>query len=165
VSAIIIKSQGREHLCLYDQQDHEIISRYNWSLHNRGYAVTTIKGKPVLMHRLVMGIVDRPDIEVDHIFHDKLDNRRSQLRLCTRSQNRRNARKLMKGSSKFKGVYKDGKYYHAQINAGKVRNLGRFYSEATAGRVYDEAAKEAYADFALLNFPGYQLPTQLKIPM
>ena len=69
----------------------------------------------------------------------------------------------MKGSSKFKGVYKDGKYYHAQINAGKVRNLGRFYSEATAGRIYDEAAREEYADFAYLNFPGYQLPQQLSI--
>jgi len=162
---LIIKSKGQDHICYYDPQDHELISCYNWSLHNRGYAVTTIKGKPVLMHRLVMGIVDRPDIEVDHIFHDKLDNRRSQLRICTRAENRRNARKLMKGSSKFKGVYRDGKLYHAQINAGKVRNLGRFYSEATAGRVYDEAAKEAYADFALLNFPGQQLPQQLQLPI
>ena len=162
---LVIKSKGELYLCQYDQQDHVLVSSCRWWVNSKGYAVTRKDGRSVLMHRLVMGIVDRPDIEVDHIFHDKLDNRRSQLRICTRAENRRNARKLMKGSSKFKGVYRDGKLYHAQINAGKVRNLGRFYSEATAGRVYDEAVKEAYADFALLNFPGQQLPQQLQLPI
>jgi len=112
-----------------------------------------------------MDIVDKPQFEVDHINHNGFDNRRENLRICTRAENRRNARKLKPGSSRYKGVYRDGAMYHAQINNGKVRNLGRYFSEKTAGRVYDEAAKEAYADFALLNFPGYQLPTQLKIPM
>jgi hypothetical protein len=161
----ILTSKGKEFVCRYDREDHELISQFTWSLHNRGYAVTTIKGKTVMMHRLILGIVDRPDVEADHIFHDKLDNRRAMLRICTRAENRRNARKLMKGTSKFKGVYRDGPYFHAQINAGKVRNLGRFYSEATAGRVYDAAAKEEYADFAYLNFPGQQLPQQLRLPI
>ncbi len=165
MAQLIITSKGEEYVCRYDPVDHDLVSRFTWSLHSKGYAVTTIKGKAVMMHRLVMDIVDRPEFEVDHVKHDRLDNRRSQLRICTRSQNRRNARKLMKGSSNFKGVYRDGKLYHAQINSGKVRNLGRFYSEATAGRVYDAAAKEEYADFAYLNFPGQQLPQQLRLPI
>jgi hypothetical protein len=51
------------------------------------------------------------------------------------------------------------------INNIEALFRGRLYSEATAGRVYDEAAKEAYADFALLNFPGQQLPQQLQLPI
>ena len=160
---ITLTSKGKEFVCRYDREDHTLVSRFNWSLHSKGYAVTTIAGKCVLMHRLIMDIIDKPQFEVDHIYHDPLDNRRSQLRICTRAENRRNARKLMKGTSSLKGVYKDGPYFHAQINCGKVRNLGRYYSEATAGRVYDAAAKEEYADFAYLNFPGQQLPEQLSI--
>ena len=161
---LLIKSKGREYLCRYDAEDHEMISRFTWSL-SHGYAATRIAGKAIFMHRLIMAIVDKPHLEIDHIWHDKLDNRRSQLRICTRSENRRNSRKMMKGSSKFKGVYRDGKFYHAQINSGKVRNLGRFYSEATAGRVYDEAARDEYSEFAYLNFPGQQLPRQLQLPI
>jgi hypothetical protein len=117
------------------------------------------------MHRLIMGIIDKPDIETDHKRHNKLDNRRSQIRVCNHSENRRNSRKIMPGSSKYKGVYRDGKYYHSQIMKGrKVINLGRFYSEITAGRIYDQAAKETFKDFAFLNFPDSDpLPKQLTI--
>lgn len=163
---LVIKSKGREAVCFYDKRDHELISRFSWSLHSEGYAVTTIDGKPVLMHRLILGIVNRPEVETDHIFHNKLDNRRAMIRTCTRSENRRNSRKIMKGSSKFKGVYRDGGFYHSQISkGGRVRNLGRYYSEATAGKVYDTAAREEYRDFAFLNFPGYEEPRQLTLPI
>ena len=71
----------------------------------------------------------------------------------------------MPGSSIYKGVYKDGKFYHSQIMQGqRVINLGRFYSEITAGKVYDQAAKETFKDFAFLNFPGFIPVNQLSIP-
>ena len=159
-------SKGKDFVCLFDQQDQALISRFTWSLHSKGYACTTINGKPVLMHRLILGIVDKPEIEVDHIFHNKLDNRRSKIRVCTHSQNRRNSRKLKESAqSQLKGVYRDNNKWHAQIMQGnQVINLGRYRSEITAGRIYDQAAKENFKDFAFLNFPGLDpLPKQLSI--
>jgi hypothetical protein len=162
---LTIISKGVKYSCLYDKEDQALISQFRWNLHNKGYAVTTIKGKPVLMHRLILGIVDKPEIEADHIFHNKLDNRRAKIRVCTHSENRRNSRKVKEGSSKYKGVYRDGKYYHSQILQGqKVKNLGRYYSEITAGKVYDQAAKETFRDFAFLNFPEFKEVNQLMIP-
>jgi IS5 family transposase len=118
------------------------------------------------MHRLILGIVDNPEIEVDHRFHNKLDNRRSKIRTCNHSQNRRNSRKLKESAqSRYKGVYRDNNKWHAQIMLGEqVINLGRFRSEVTAGRIYDKAAKEIFKDFAFLNFPGLDpLSRQLTI--
>jgi hypothetical protein len=163
---IIIISKSKEFHCLYDQEDQELISRYSWSLHSKGYAQTTIGNKTVLMHRLILGIVDNPEIEVDHRFHNKLDNRRSKIRTCNHSQNRRNSRKLKESAqSRYKGVYRDNNKWHAQIMLGEqVINLGRFRSEVTAGRIYDKAAKEIFKDFAFLNFPGLDpLSRQLTI--
>lgn len=151
---IIIISKGKQYPCLYDQEDQELISRFSWSLHSQGYAQTTINGKTVLMHRLILGVVDKPDIEVDHRFHNRLDNRRSKIRACTHSQNLQNSRKIKKGSCALKGVYRDQNKWHAQIMIDdRVKNLGRFRSPITAGRIYDQAAKENFKDFACLNFP------------
>jgi hypothetical protein len=160
---LIIISKDKDFHCLYDQEDQELISRFSWSLHSQGYAQTTINGRIVLMHRLILGIVDNPEIETDHRFHNKLDNRRSEIRICNHSQNRRNSRKLMQGSSKYKGVYRDGRYYHSQIvKDQKVVNLGRYRSEVTAGKVYDQEARKEFKDFAFPNFPKMNpLPEQL----
>ena len=163
---LIITSKGKEYTCLYDLQDQKLISRFIWSLHSKGYACTTKNGKSILMHRLILGILDSPEIEADHKFHNRLDNRRSKIRACNHSENRRNSRKLKESSqSKYKGVYRDQNKWHAQIMAGnQVINLGRFRSEVTAGRIYDQAAKETFKDFAYLNFPDINpLPKQLSI--
>lgn len=80
-TSLIISSKGVDHICQYDVSDQELIEKYRWHLNGQGYAVSRIQGKQVMMHRLIMGVVDRPDIEVDHIFHNKLDNRQSIIEL------------------------------------------------------------------------------------
>lgn len=163
---IIIRSKGIDYICLFDIQDQDLVCRYRWSLHSAGYAQTNINGKSVLMHRLILGIVDNPDIEADHKFHNKLDNRRSKIRVCTHSENRRNSRKLKESSqSQYKGVYRDQNKWHAQIMIDdRVMNLGRFRSPITAGRIYDQAALKTFKDFAYLNFPeSIPMPKQLSI--
>ena len=162
---IIIRSKGIDYICLFDIQDQDLVCRYRWSLHSAGYAQTTINKKSVLMHRLILGIIDNPEIEADHKFHNKLDNRRAKIRICTHSENRRNSRKLKESSqSQYKGVYRDQNKWHAQIMQGdRVKNLGRFRSEVTAGKVYDNEARQEYKDFAFLNFPDFKEVNQLSI--
>jgi hypothetical protein len=160
---LVINHKGKSHKCLYSKQDQELISGFSWSLHSQGYAQTTLNRKTVLMHDLIMKPPEGK--EVDHRFHNRLDNRRSKIRVCTRSENRQNSRKLKAGSSVFKGVYKDGKYFHSQIKKNqKVVNLGRYHSEITAAKVYDQVARETFKDFAFLNFPEIKSVQQSVIP-
>lgn len=102
-----------------------------------------------------------PGFLVDHINGDKLDNRRSNLRLATRSQNEMNKlkRRTHKGrpaTSKYKGVClntgKRKKKWRAFLTIdGKRVQLGAYYSEREAALAYNAKAKEVYGEFALLN--------------
>lgn len=163
---LIIISKGIEYSCLYDEADHELVSQYQWSLHSQGYIQTTIKGKTVLMHRLILGVVNNPEIEVDHRFHNRRDNRRSKLRACSHSENRRNARKLKPTAhSQYKGIYNDLGRWHVQImQNAKVKNLGRYSNEITAAKCYDQRALEIFKDFAFVNFQSSKEARQLALP-
>ncbi len=163
---LLIISKDKEYICLYDPEDEELISRFSWSLHSQGYAQTTIDGKTVLLHRLIMGVLDKPQIEVDHRFHNRLDNRRSKLRVCSHSENRRNARKLKPTAhSQYKGIYNDLGRWHVQIMQNeKVKNLGRYNNEVIGAKVYDRRAIELFKDFAFVNFQSSREARQLTFP-
>ena len=161
---LIITSKGVDHICLFNRGDSVLVLKHKWHITSNGYAATQIDGKRVLMHRLILGIVDRPDIEVDHIFHNKLDNRRAMIRTCSRAENSRNRAKK-RGYSRFKGVYRENFWWHSQICINqKVLNLGRYRSEVTAAKAYDRAARELFGDFCNPNFHVPDtLPQQLKM--
>jgi len=160
---LIIKSKGQDHICYYDPQDRELITRYNWSLNSQGYAVTQKNGKSVLMHRLILDVND-PKIYCDHINHNGLDNRRTNLRICTRSENQHNRRK-QKSTCAYKGVTRFAGKYFAQIRCNnEYLYLGLFRNERTAGRVYDTAARRLHGSFALHNNLE-PLPQQLQLPI
>lgn len=119
----------------------------------------------VIMHRLIMDAP--PNMEVDHIDHNGLNNQKSNLRLCTTSQNQRNKRAALKGASKYLGVCvtqvshknKDGvtnswAYYGADIGYdGNVDRIGYFKNETDAAMAYDIMAIKHHGEFANLNFP------------
>ncbi len=94
---------------------------------------------------------------VDHRNRDGLDNRRSNLRFATHSQNRCNTNRSKAGcSSQYRGVYwnKQKKHWRANLQfEGKWIWLGAFDSEIDAARAYDVAARKYHGDFARLNFP------------
>lgn len=93
-----------------------------------------------------------PDMEVDHINGDTLDNRRCNLRLCTHAENMRNKRPCRKKSSAYKGVYWFRDKWRAYITvAGKAHFLGGFDSELDAALAYDRAAVELHGQFAATN--------------
>lgn len=147
------KNRGK-FVALVDDSDHEMLSRYNWSLFmvkTNNYARAIIDGKGVLMHRLILGLTD-PKILGDHADTNGLNNQRSNLRIATRTQNGVNRKAC--GTSKYLGVHLDKyKYWITQISINKKQTyLGYFKSEIEAAKAYDVAAKKHYGEFANLNF-------------
>jgi hypothetical protein len=152
---IIIPS--REKLfTVVDDELYEKINSLRWWLHSKGYAVCLINGKRWYMHRYVMHLlnIDIPlGLEIDHINGFKLDNRKENLRICTRSSNSMNtgSRKNNK-SSKYKGVsywcHGRKKPWRAKLNN---KYLGYYYTEVEAASAYNKYAKEKYGDYAYLN--------------
>jgi hypothetical protein len=105
-----------------------------------------------VMQRVLGRLLESEEL-VDHINRDKLDCRRSNLRVATRSQNEANKTKGARGSSKYKGVTKtaNGKWKAEITVAGKRRYLGVFKDEVDAAMAYNNAAAIEYGEFAYLN--------------
>lgn len=85
---------------------------------------------------------------MDHINHNRSDNRIENLRECTRSQNFANrSPKIDKDTPK--GVRKSRKRFSARIvKDGKEFHLGTFTTVGDAERAYLCAARRIYGDFA-----------------
>ena len=149
-------SLGEGKSAMVDAADFEWLNRYKWRTTggSGGYARSTIGGKNVAMHRLIMNA--SPGLVVDHINGNIWDNRRHNLRVCTVAQNARNRRSL-RGTSRFKGVSWNArchKWRAAIYCMGKKIRLGDFENEIEAARAYDRKAKELFGQFAYLNFPN-----------
>lgn len=144
-------------LAIVDPEDYQNISQYSWYLNDGGYALTNLSSRVhVRMHRLIMNAPE--GMFVDHINHDRLDNRKCNLRICTFSENSRNRRKE-KGQffSKYLGVSRvlgRQKKWQAGIYLdGKRLNLGKFFTEEEAALARDRATRKYYGEFGTLNFP------------
>lgn len=133
---------------LVDDEDYEFLSLFIWKLSKRGYAVGYIP-----MQRLLM----RParKLVVDHIDWNKLNNQKSNLRICTNSQNRMNNQKKQGTTSKFRGVYwkKNKNKFTAFVKAaGKNYWLGSFDDEHIAALMRDFWTTELHGEYAQTNF-------------
>ncbi len=100
-------------------------------------------------------IINAPDkLLVDHINGDPLDNRKSNLRLATKSQNMRNRKKAHNNKSGYKGVwfdYKRDKWVaYIKIN-GSSKTLGRFINKEEAAARYDEESRKLFGEYARPN--------------
>ncbi len=107
------------------------------------------------MHRQITNAPDH--LVVDHIDHNGLNNRNTNLRNATFTQNCQNQRRLSPKTSKYKGVHwnKKLKKWAAQITSNKKsHHLGYFHDEIKAAKAYDVAAIKYHKDFAVLNFPN-----------
>lgn len=141
---------------IVDDEDYDFLMQWKWYAHRRHdgeFIAKTRSGKgKILMHRL---IVNTPsDMQTDHIDGDTLNNRRSNLRICTNTQNSANRQKPQGAISQYKGIYRVGNRWKAVISpANKHICLGYFSTDIEAAKAYDKAAKQIYGEFARLNFP------------
>jgi hypothetical protein len=167
VIVMLERNDGTVLACRIGVADWERVQSHRWYAkkgRNTFYAVTNMR-KPngkrttLRMHRLLL-----PDaVEVDHRAGDGLNNRRTNLRPATSSQNRANSRKRSDGvTSHYRGVSrtKDRKQFRANIKVNRrTHHLGCFTNEEDAARAYDEAALKYFGEFAKLNDVQ---PAQLK---
>jgi hypothetical protein len=149
-------------------EDYDRVSVHRWGAvvakSGAVAAQTKINNRNVYLHSLVMRppsgyvvdhrngtnpIPERPDV---------VDNRRDNLRVCTRLQNSRAFKSPAKGkTSAYRGVHlerrKKGKWTARICVNDRDTHLGYYVHEIDAAYAYDSAAIEYFGEFAQLNFP------------
>jgi len=125
--------------------------QWKWYYHS-GYAGRRCAGgMRLIMHRVIMN--PPKSMLVDHKNRNTLDNRRCNLRICSRSQNNSNCIDKNNGDH-FKGIWfhKQSQKWCAEIMINSKRiYLGIFITPEEAALVYNEAAKKYFGEFARLN--------------
>ncbi len=151
---IKISYKKKIYYTLVDDEDFDKVNKIKWYLdirkhHKTNYARGYIPefDRRLRMHNYVMNTSSI----VDHRDEDGLNNQKSNLRLCTLSQNNAN-RSAYKGRSGAKGVYKSYNKYYAKITKDhKQIYLGSFNTVEEAGKAYNDKALELFGEFAKLN--------------
>jgi len=117
-------TQGK--FALVDDIDFTFLNQWKWCFDGR-YAVRKKNNKKIYMHREI--VKTKKGFDTDHINRNKIDNQRSNLRSCTRSQNLYNCGLRSNNTSGFNGVSynKSRKKWEAYLYInGKKKNLGLF---------------------------------------
>lgn len=146
-------TQGK--FAIVDEADYDELSAHRWHLHQCGsglYAARCAGGRLILMHRQILNAP--AGMLCDHKNHDGLDNRRSNLRLCTPAQNQHNSRPQINCRSAYKGVSwnRQAKKWQARIGRnGQTIFIGYYDYEQDAAIAYDDMAAELFGEFACLN--------------
>jgi hypothetical protein len=143
-----------------DDEDYESTAIHRWYADvkkngvyaKRRFSFGNGKSKIVALHRIITNVPAKKHI--DHINGDSLDNRKSNLRLCSNAENSRNRKKSRKNVSGYKGVYwsSQKKKWHAEIwKDYRKYHLGFFDNLIDAVLAYNEGALRLHGGFAKLN--------------
>lgn len=152
-------------VAVIDCDDFESLSKYRWyameskwGFYAARHSLVSEEGYPrrtVWMHKEIMHVSIGSPMVVDHINGNRLDNRKSNLRIVTVEQNcQAFRRKSEHKTSRFRGVTFDRSrnlwmaYIH---HDGRMRNLGRFSSEEVAAAIYNHYAPKIFGAYASLN--------------
>ena len=157
--AVIPLTRGME--AIVDDEDFECLNQWKWHVmkgRTTYYVTRDIRRKikprhidtpaMIFMHRLIMDVPQ--DKQIDHKNHNGLDNRKNNLRICTRSQNLRNKINGWGKYSKFLCVSKivtgkRKKRWVADITIeNKLKRIGYFYTEIEASKAFEAFKKENF---------------------
>lgn len=134
-----------------DLEDFDKVKDYCWSKNSVGYAQARVldgRNSVILMHRLIMNAT--PSDIVDHKNHNELDNRKSNLRMCSQSENMANQKLSKANTSGHKGVYwnKEKSKWSAQIgHRGRKIRLGYFENIEDAIKAREEAELKYFGKY------------------
>lgn len=149
-----VRLSGSDKVVLISDQDFKRANQYKWWVATTGYAVRVVyegRNKPrktIYMHRFITGC--SKGLVVDHINHNRLDNRRSNLRICKHAENLRWSSFRSTNTSGYIGVSKHGatNKWRAYI---RNKHLGTFDTALEAAKVRDKHATKMFGPFANLN--------------
>lgn len=167
-----VNNNGK-YFAIVDDDLYDDLIKYNWSISSNGYAQRRIikpdgKESTISMHRQIMNLTFGNSNCVDHINGNRLDNRKSNLRVCTHTENLHNSKLSKRNKSHAKGVFHQRveyetknslvcqHYWRASIMYNrKLIYLGLF-SDTDEGfeqakNTYNKAAIKYYGHFAYLN--------------
>ena len=141
---------------IIDLEDIYLLETYVYRISNTGYAVRSCgRHDNKLLHRDILNVSDGA-IFVDHINRNRLDNRKVNLRIVTRKENRYNSSANSSKAIKWKGVYKKlgnrKKKWEAKITSNNVSyNNGIYLYAEDAAMAYNELALLYQGDKSFLN--------------
>ncbi len=143
---------------IIDKEDYDLVKNYQWHIENSRrdlqYGQTTIRGvtpiKTMRIHRMLM-----PDsIQIDHINHNGLDNRRCNLRACNNRENNCNKNFQMNSKSGYTGIRyneKVGSYYVRIMVHKKEISLGHYKTLEEALEARKQGEIRYFGDFRYIN--------------
>lgn len=157
---------GYKSIVLLDADDVERVKRMYWNLHATGYVSSCSDWRrgTVFLHRYIMGLKKRDNRVVDHINRDRADCRKSNLRICTQSENTRNRGPSDDSATGYNGVTHDSENacWHAKLGFMNQKfSLGHFSDIEEAILARDIAARIADPEFIPQNFPSIEHTPEL----
>lgn len=161
----IIKTNAGDHIFV-SPEDYDYLSKFTWFLRSsktkgrlvvKWYPVRVTprpNRKQIIISREIMNCPK--SMVVDHINGNTLDNRRSNLRIVTQSENSMNMTKSKSSrmTSKYKGVswsIKEKRWIAKIKKMRKSKYLGSYKCEKNAAKAYNKSAIEMFGQYAKLN--------------
>ena len=142
----------------FDLEDYDKIKDYCWCINSQGYVVTNIwennKNDIILMHRLIMNFPKNMDVDHKHGKESRNDNRRSNIRVVTHSNNLKNVGIRANNKSGVTGVSFENRTQKwracIKVNGEDIR-LGRFddFDEAVIAR--KDAEEKYFGEYSYCN--------------
>ena len=150
--ASVFTNSGKE--ILIDEEDLAWATQFTWYVTDTGYAYRSVrvagKSKNIRMHRELLSATK--GVDVDHINGNRVDNRRTNLRLCSRSNNLKNkTKRRCDNRSGITGVFqhKQTGKWAVQIQVdGKPRHVGLFATLDEAKVARKDIEAKLYGEFA-----------------
>lgn len=134
----------------FDLEDYNKIKDYCWFTNDGYFMARSLNNNFITrIHRIIMNVSD-PEIKVDHIFHKKNDNRKSELRICSNAENCVNRIINKNNTSGKSGVHfrSDNNKWRARIwENGKCHSIGQFNTFEDAMLARDKAEIQYFKEF------------------
>lgn len=122
---ILYGKHGQGKFALIDDEDFKWLSQWKWYVNPKGYVYRKPKSGIIYLHRLLLNTPKGYDS--DHINRIKLDNRRSNLRIATRSENQQNKGRYKTNKSGTKGIELHKGKWRTRVSIDNKRiYIGRF---------------------------------------
>lgn len=133
-----------------DKEDFDKVAKYQWHVENSRpsikYAQASIPGGTIRLHKLILS----SNYQIDHINHNGLDNRKSNLRICTNAENNRNKNFKRNPRSGYVGIRYNAKtesyYVRIMVNKKEI-SLGAYKDLDSAIKARKEGESKYFGNF------------------